>query len=79
MPLVAMISDAINKVRGLIPQVSAVHLCAATLDQARVSVFIFTSPESILDGSGRTLLQDNTVATSIRAIFVDEFHIVHTW
>lgn len=75
-PLVALISDAMNKVRGLLPYVSATHLTAATLQLAKSAVFIFTSPESIIDGTGRRLLQRGL---NIRAVFIDEFHIIERW
>lgn len=79
MPLVAMISDAILKVRKAIPQVSAIHLRQCSLQEAKSAVFIFTNPESIINGCGRLLLQTASVAKNIRAVFVDEFHIIESW
>lgn len=76
MPLVALITDAVKKVTLLLPQMSAIHLCAATLSEAKTAVFIFTSPESIIDGTGRGLLQTDL---NIKAVFIDEFHIVERW
>lgn len=79
MPLVAMITDAMIKVKALTPQISTVHLSHSTIEEAKCAVFIFTSPESILNGCGRLLLQTASVASRIKAVFVDEFHIVSSW
>lgn len=76
MPLMALIDDAIRKCKEMMPQVSTVHLCAATVSDASSAVMIFTSPESIVDGTGRRLLQKQL---NISAVFVDEFHIVERW
>lgn len=76
MPLVALIKDAISKVQMVIPKVSAIHLTAATLHQAKHSVLVFTSPETIVDGDARKFIKANI---NIRAVFVDEFHIIHQW
>lgn len=76
MPLVALIKDAIIKIKVLIPNISAIHLTAATKNQAKHSVFVFTSPETIVDGDARKFVQANV---NIKAIFIDEFHIVHQW
>jgi hypothetical protein len=52
-----------------LPKLSAIHLSAA-------AVFIFTSPKSILDGSGRKALQESL---NVKTVFIDEFHIVEQW
>ena len=79
MPLVAMVSEAIKNVSRLLPMVSAVNLTGATLEDAKCAALIFSSPEAILKGAGRLLLEVKTVADNIRAIFVDEFHIITQW
>lgn len=77
MPLVALIIDAVQAVGRQIPQVSAVHLTPATINEARSAVLIFASPETILDDVGRSLCR--SIASHIKAIFIDEFHIVAAW
>lgn len=79
MPLVALITDAMAKCREIIPQVSLVHLSASTLAEARQAVFIFTSPENILGACGRALLTTAYVADNVKAVFIDEFHIIAAW
>ena len=79
MPLVAMVSEALTKMRKILPNVSAVHLTSATVEEAKHAAMIFTSPEAILQGAGRVLLETKSVADNIKAIFVDEFHIIAYW
>ena len=79
MPLVALISDALLKVKELLPQVPAVHLIKSTIQEAKAAALIFTSPESIIDGCGRTLLQIPEVVDNLKAVFIDEFHIISAW
>jgi hypothetical protein len=79
MTLIALIKNAISKLGKLVPDHSAVHLCAATVSLAKTAIFIIASPESLLDGSGRDLLQSNNVASNIKAIFIDKFHVIKSW
>lgn len=79
MPLVSMISDALLRTKGSIPMVSAVHLSEATMEEAKTAVLIFASPECLLRGCGRMLLQDSAVAPHLQAVFIDEFHIISAW
>ena len=78
MPLTALIRDATKKLEGLLPQLPCVHLTAATLEEAKSATFIFTSPE-VLIGAGRKLLQDVEFSQSVKAVFIDEFHVVKLW
>lgn len=77
MPLVALITNAVMTVKESMDQVSAVHLTAATIEEAKSSVFIFCGPEIILGDVGRSLLLD--IGHRIQAVFVDEFHIIAAW
>ena len=79
MPLTALITDAINKVKNTLGEISAVHLTASTLVEALSAVLIFTSPEVILGKCGRMLLQTASVVNNLKAIFIDEFHIISAW
>lgn len=80
MPLIALITDSMAKLHEVIPNVSAVHLTASTLQEAMCAVYIFTSPEVLLDrATGYVLLQTKSVAENIRVIFLDEFHVVSSW
>lgn len=76
MPLVAMITDGLVNLKRLMPQVSAVHFTAATMKEAKVATMVFASPETLLSQCGRKFLQE---AAYIKAVFVDEFHIVSAW
>lgn len=76
MPLMAMVTDALTTIKRIIPQISAIHFTPATLREAKSACFLFASPEVILSGAGRHFLQ--TVA-NIRAVFIDEFHIINAW
>lgn len=79
MPLTALITDAISKVQSSTPQVSVVHLTAATLKEARTAVLVFTSPETILGETGRAWLLAPSVRENLASVFIDEFHIVKSW
>ena len=79
MPLTALISDAMKQLSKLLPQMPSVHLTAATVQEAMSAIFVFTSPETILDGTGRMLLQTPAFAHSLRTVFIDEFHVVKHW
>jgi hypothetical protein len=76
MPLVALIKDAILKIKEVIPQISAIHLTTSTLTEALSAVIIFSSPENILSTScGRRVIQK----LAIKVVFIDEFHMVEAW
>lgn len=77
MPLVALITNAVMTVSDSMTSVSAIHLTAATLEEAKCAVLIFCSPEMILGDVGRLLLL--SIADSIKAVFIDEFHIITAW
>ena len=79
MPLTALITDADAKVHDVVPQVSAIHLTAATVQEALSAALIFTTPETILSQAGRGFLQTSSIDENLTAVFVDEFHIVRTW
>ena len=76
MPLIAMITDGLANLRKHVPQVSAVHMTAATMSEASVASLVFASPETLLSDCGRRFLRQ---AANIMAVFVDEFHIVSAW
>lgn len=76
MPLTSMIEDAMLNIKKNLPQLSSVHLSAATSHMCKAAVLIFTSPESLIDGTGRRVLQGGI---NIKAVFIDEFHIVDQW
>lgn len=79
MPLVSLIEDAVSKLNKMLPEHPAVHLCQATLTSARKATFILTSPETLIEGCGRDLLQDAGFASQVETVFVDEFHTVESW
>ena len=41
--------------------------------------YVFSSPESILEGRWRSLLRTDDFINSVRAVFVDEAHCVDSW
>lgn len=76
MPLVSMIKSAITSIRSRLSSISPIHLTAANAHECRNAILIFTSPEVLVDGKGRSLLQSGL---NIKAVFIDEFHIVQRW
>ena len=80
MPLTALTSDAANKVNTIHGgSFSALQLNMASVKSASAATFLFSSPEFLMDGSGRKLLEDHHTCQRVRAVFVDEMHIVQTW
>lgn len=76
MPLVSMIKSAITSIRSRLSSISPIHLTAANAHECRNAILIFTSPEVLVDGKGRSLLQSGL---NIKAVFIDEFNIVQRW
>ena len=42
-------------------------------------MFVYTSPEMILEDSGTTLLMSDTYSDRLCGIFVDEAHCIAKW
>lgn len=83
-PTIALAQDAVGKTNDLMAKhdipLTAVHLTRASLSLAREASYIFTSPEAILDSHiGRQLLNSAEFCSKVKAIFVDECHIVESW
>jgi len=76
MPLIAMITDGLANLKRVLPMVSAIHLTAATLSEGKVASILFASPETLLSQCGRKFIEE---VANIKAVFVDEFHIVSSW
>jgi len=79
-PTISLAIDACSKVEKLRPECVSVHLTKASLEVAKEATYIFCSLEAILDvDCERRLLKDGKFARKIRAVFVDESHIVKSW
>jgi hypothetical protein len=75
-PLAALVSEAITKIRDVTPQLSAIHFTTASIEQAAAAVFIFTSPEMVLSAAGGDFISE---IKHLAGDFTDEFHIIQKW
>lgn len=79
-PTISLAIDASEKIKKLRPEAVAVHLTKASLELAVEATYIFSSPESMLASDcGRKLLQDAKFSRRVKALFIDESHIVRSW
>lgn len=80
-PTISLAQDATMRLCSFLPStMTAVHLTRATVMAASEASYIFTSPESLLSPHvGLNLLRDPTFCRRVKAVFVDECHIIQTW
>lgn len=74
-PLISLISDNISKVEQL-DLGTAVNLATASKSEVVAADFLFTTPETLLDGKGREYLADRDISNNISLICVDECHVI---
>lgn len=79
-PTIALVDDSISKLKKFVPELAAIHMTPATITKAKSATYIFASPEMVLSQLSRDrILSDVSFMSTIRAIFVDECHLLEEW
>lgn len=74
-PLRSLIMDNITKVETM-RLGRAVNLAMASKEEVKSADFLFSTPETLLEGNGRATLLNRSITANISLICVDECHVV---
>ena len=79
-PLISLMKDSVARLNKDISEPVAVHLVKETVEVARGAVYVFASPEALLDGkASHELLKESEFSSTVRAVFVDECHLISAY